>query len=82
MDKPYLILSKITYEFVQDCNTLGTTENKDELERIIIEREACDGSLHDNPGFFVLRTPTGWSIDNVSEITKLFKMITEAHETE
>jgi hypothetical protein len=66
MEKP--LLSRATFVFVQDGNTCGTT---DETEELIIEVESS--SLIDGPDdcFFVLKTPTGWSLDNIKELSEL-----------
>ena len=58
-------ICKISIEFFQDGNTLGTT---DEYENLTIDLEFQSGEM-EGP-FYVLKT-TGWSIDEISEIQKL-----------
>lgn len=70
MDKPYL--NKVTFEFIQDGNNDGTTASEEEL---IIEVEAPVGSLMESPGYFVIRTKTGWSINDLSELNYIFTPI-------
>lgn len=71
-EKP--VLDKITYEFLQDTNTNGTTGKRDEDEKLTITYESVMSSLDDEPGFYVLRTE-GWSINDESELIALFKQI-------
>ena len=56
-------LSKITYVFNQDGNTYGAIEDGEEL---IVEVEG---------GYFVLRTSTGWSIDDPNDLNYIFDTI-------
>jgi hypothetical protein len=66
MEKP--LLSRATFRFLQDGNTCGTTG---ETEELTIEVESP--SIIDGPDdcFFVLKTPTGWSVDNIDELSEL-----------
>jgi len=57
-------LGKLSAEFHQEGNTLGTTE---EYEAITLEGEF---QLPGDEPFWVIRTD-GWSFDNVSELQKL-----------
>lgn len=66
MEKP--LLSKVTFVFVQDGNTCGTT---DETEELIIELESSSLISGPDDCFVVLRTPTGWSMDNIDELAEL-----------
>lgn len=68
MNKP--LLSKVKFEFLQDGNTCGTTS---ETEELTIELESS--SIIDGPDdcFIVLRTTTGWSIDNIEELSELIE---------
>lgn len=69
MDKP--ILGKITYEFSQEGNTDGTTAEYEELN---IEVEGCFDILKEG-GYMVIRTKTGWSINNPEEFTSLLALV-------
>ena len=71
-DKP--LLDKITYEFLQESNTNGTTSKNNEDELLTITYEGVCGSLDEKPGFYVIRT-NGWSVNDSSEILDLFKQI-------
>jgi len=68
MEKP--LLSKATFIFVQDGNTCGTTE---ETEELIIELESPSLISGPDDCFVVLRTPTGWSIDSLDELSELIE---------
>lgn len=61
---PYFIRSK--HEFSQDGNTLGTT---DEIEQLIIEQET---QLPGDEPFFVIRTE-GWSFNDAEELVALLR---------
>ena len=63
-------ISKITYDFVQEGNTQGTT---DEYEKLTIEVETVLGDINEG-NFYVLRTE-GWSINSILELEDLFKKI-------
>jgi hypothetical protein len=65
MNKPSLF--KATFEFIQDGNTNGTTED---IESLIIECENIDA----DGCFYVLKT-NGWSIDEPEEIKSLIERI-------
>lgn len=65
-------LEKMTFEFSQEGNCVGSTN---ETESLIIE---CDSSLgidNDRGCFYVLKTETGWSIEGVEELQKLIDRI-------
>lgn len=66
MEKP--LLSKATFVFVQDGNTCGTT---DETEELIIDLNSPSLISGPDDCFVVLRTPTGWSIDSIDELSEL-----------
>lgn len=70
-------LSKVTFEFSQEGNTDGTTglPDTDGWEVITIEMQCGLGSLRDEPGYLVLRTQTGWSINEPSDLTDLLKYV-------
>jgi hypothetical protein len=68
MEKPSLY--KATFEFIQDGNSDGTTED---IESIIIECEGLDvGSC-----YYVLKTD-GWSIDNTDELKQLIERVNKS----
>lgn len=70
MEKPKL--EKCVFEFSQEGNTNGTTS---EYEDLTI---SCESSLGiDNEGgcFYVLKSESGWSIDNVNDLQELFDRI-------
>ena len=67
-----LWLNKITYEFSQDGNTDGTT---DDFEELIVEVQGPCGSIIKEGGYIVLRTSTGWSINDKSEIVELLELV-------
>lgn len=65
-------LERMVLTFSQEGNCLGSTS---EYEDLTIE---CDSSLGiDNDGdcFFVLKTNTGWSINDETELKELFNRI-------
>jgi len=65
-------LEKMSFEFSQEGNCNGTT---DDVEIITIE---CDSSLgidRDEGCFYVLKSDTGWSIDGVNDIQKIIDRI-------
>lgn len=66
-----LFLSKITYEFIQQGNTDGTT---DETEELTVEVIGVMDILTSG-GYMVLRTPTGWSINSSDELMELLKVV-------
>jgi hypothetical protein len=63
------ILTEVKYTFIQDGNTNGTTETDESLD---ITMESVIGSLDEEKGFYVLRTTTGWSVNEVNDFIKLF----------
>lgn len=69
VDEP--MLSKITYVFTQEGNTDGTTE---EVEELIVEVEGVFDILKDG-GYLVLRTSTGWSIDDPNDLNYIFDAV-------
>ena len=64
-------LSKITYVFNQDGNTDGTTEF---VEELTVEIEGVFDIVKDG-GYFVLRTSTGWSIDDPNDLNYIFDTV-------
>jgi hypothetical protein len=67
MEKPKL--ERCVFEFSQEGNTNGTTGDYEDLTI------SCESSLGiDNDGgcFYVLKSESGWSIDNVNDLQELF----------
>ena len=69
MDEP--VMCKITYEFYQEGNTDGTTS---ETEELIVEVESI-GDIEEEGGYFVLKTSTGWSINDSSELVDIINRV-------
>lgn len=69
MEKP--ILTNITYKFIQEGNTDGTT---DDTEELIIDLEGVIDIPRDG-AYMVLRTPTGWSINDKEELIELIDFV-------
>jgi hypothetical protein len=66
-------LYRASFEFYQDGNTDGTT---DETEELKVE---CMGLGDLSEGcYYVLKTNTGWSIDNIDELKQLLERIDKA----
>lgn len=68
-------LSKVTYEFYQEGNTDGTTS---ECEELNVEIQSCTGCLTKEGGYFVLRTPTGWSVNDIDELQDIFNFVKQS----
>lgn len=67
---PYL--NRITFEFSQEGNTLGSTQDEEELQIII---EAPVGSIMTEGGFIVLKSTTGWSINGREDLVEVFNFV-------
>lgn len=82
MENPHL--SKVTFEFSQDGNTDGTTglPETDGWEELIIEVMSAPDSLMNSSGYLVLRTKTGWSINDPSELNETLNYITNMFNNE
>ena len=65
------VMCKITYEFYQEGNNDGTTA---ETEELIVEVESI-GDIEEDGGYFVLKTPTGWSINDSDELVDIIKRV-------
>lgn len=65
-------LEKATFEFSQEANCISSNDN---VEILTIECESSLGIDNDNGCFYVLKTETGWSIDGVEDLQKLFDRI-------
>ena len=61
-------LESASFTFSQEANCLGTTDN---MEKLTIE---CNSDFGIDEGlgcFYVLKTETGWSIDDLKELEEL-----------
>jgi hypothetical protein len=67
-------LEKCSFTFTQDGNCNGTT---DEVEQLRINCESSLGIDEDEGCYYVLKTGTGWSIDNVNDLQELFDRINQ-----
>jgi hypothetical protein len=65
-------LEKMSFTFSQEGNCVGTTGG---YEEITIECESSLGIDNDNGCFFVLKTTTGWSVNDESDLKELFDRI-------
>ena len=65
-------LERATFEFSQEANCISSNDN---VEILTIECESSLGIDNDNGCFYVLKTETGWSIDGVEDLQKLFDRI-------
>ncbi len=72
-DKP--LLDTAVFTFLQESNTNGTTGKSNEDEKLTITMESGSGGLDEDGGFYVLRTETGWSINNSTDLNDLFDQI-------
>lgn len=60
-------ISRVSIKFVQDGNTLGTTDYRESLELFL------EFQMNEKEGpFYVIKTD-GWSFDNIEEISYLLK---------
>lgn len=66
MDKAKL--ESASFTFSQEGNGLGTT---DTMEQLTIECNSDFGIDESEGCFYVLKTETGWSIDDVKELEEL-----------
>ena len=70
IEKP--TLEKITYLFSQEGNGNGSTEEYEELE---ISVEGSCECVSEHGGFLVIRSGTGWSINDASELIDVLKLV-------
>lgn len=70
MEKTWF-LEKISYKFLQEGNTLGTTMSDEWLE---IDVEASIGSIEEEGGFLVLKSSTGWSFNDKEELLEILNL--------
>ena len=61
------VFDSATIRFVQDGNTVGTTSQPELLEISLVTQ------LPGEEPFIVLRSESGWSISDISEIEKLIE---------
>jgi hypothetical protein len=71
------LLMRLEATFSQEGNTLGTTEEFEDLI-IAMEYQNPPDPGTEGDGFFTLKTDTGWSIDSVEEISKLIESVKQA----
>jgi hypothetical protein len=64
-------LDRIVYSFSQEGNTLGTT---DEVEELTITVETPLGDIRKDGGFLVIQSSTGWSIDEPHELLDILNI--------
>jgi len=67
-------LEKCSFTFGQEGNTNGSTDTYEELT---IECESGLGIDNDEGCYYVLKTESGWSIDNVNDLQELFDRISK-----
>ena len=65
-------IDKIVYTFVQEGNTDGTTCN-DEILTVTVD--SAHKGIEKEGGYLVLRTDTGWSINDAAEMAELLSHI-------
>ena len=65
-------LEKCSFTFMQEGNSNETT---DEVEELVVECQSSLGIDNDEGCYYVLKTSTGWSIDNVNDLQNLFDRI-------
>ena len=68
MKKP--VLDEIVYRFYQKGNTDGTTDEYEELEITV-----TGINIEEEGGYLVLRTSTGWSINDNEELSSLINKV-------
>ena len=62
-------ISKVSVEFIQDGNTLGTTE---EVESLTVNLEF---QLDESDGSFIVLKTDGWSIDDLDDLGTLINRV-------
>ena len=74
-------LTRASFEFCQDENTLGTTASPAECETIKVFCEyQMPGDPGDDQAFYVIETK-GWSIDGPTDLQNLLHAVKEAEKT-
>jgi hypothetical protein len=71
------LMTHLEVRFSQEGNTLGTTEEYEDLT-ISMEYQILPEPGSEGEGFFTLKTKTGWSIDSADEIAKLVESVRSA----
>jgi hypothetical protein len=69
------LLDSITYNFIQEGNTNGSTVSSTEDEKLSITVESVDESIEKGGGFLIIRTETGWSVNDSKEFYELLKLV-------
>lgn len=67
-----MTLDKIIYEFSQEGNTDGTTEDWEEMT---IEVQGCHKCITEGDGYLVLRTKTGWSVNSTADFEEMLSIV-------
>ena len=65
-------LQNCSFTFVQEGNCNGTTS---EYEELTIQCESSLGIDNNSGCYYVLKTETGWSIDNINDLQDLLDRI-------
>lgn len=68
MENP--LLHYVKFCFTQEGNTDGTTND---VEELIVEVEGLD--ILKDGGYVVLRTSTGWSINELEDLNYIFEQV-------
>ena len=72
MEEPKPKLESVVFTFSQEGNCVGSTA---EYEELTIEYTSDMGIDNSEGGFFVLKTTTGWSVNNENDIKELFDRV-------
>jgi hypothetical protein len=76
-----LALSRVRFDFTQDINTLGTTGGANSSERLTVFCEyQVPGGPNENGMFLVLKSNTGWSIENERDILAIVNAVKAAEQ--
>lgn len=62
-------IGKITFELLQDGNTLGTTQDWEDI------KVECEYQLPGDEPFFVVKSEKGWSINNSKELAVVIDIL-------
>ena len=62
-------VAKVTFELVQDGNTLGTTSDWEELKIV------CEYQLPGEDPFFTIASDKGWSINGARELSAVIDIL-------
>lgn len=69
-----IYLSEAKVHFTQDGNTLGSTNETEILE------VSFESQLPGDETFLVIRSTTGWSVNNASDLVKILEPVHKAIE--